>query len=262
MGAGLLLLALSSVGVLRPISDASYAVLSPIEDALRAVAQPIADMVTNYQDIRGLTRANESLRTENERLNAEVARLREEAMRQQQLERLLEVKNDIPTHEFLAVRVVARQPSNLRQMVAIDRGKGDGIKVGMPVVTEGNALVGTVTKVEGNHSWVTLITDVDSAVSGLILESRAQGVVVGGYSKRLSMEFVGQDATVKEGDTVITSGVGGGHPAGLVIGRVTGVAGDRQEVFRRVTVEPLASLSRLENLLVMTSFAPTQVLPP
>ena len=262
MGAGLLLLALSSVGVLRPVSDASYVVLSPVEDSLRAIAQPIADMVTNYQDIRGLTRANESLRTENERLNAEIARLREEGNRQQQLERLLEVKNDIPTQEFLAVRVVARQPSNLRQMVAIDRGKGDGIKVGMPVVTEGNALVGTVTKVEGSHSWVTLITDVDSAVSALILESRAQGVVVGGYSKRLSMEFVGQDATVKEGDTVITSGVGAGHPAGLVIGRVTGVAGDRQEVFRRVTVEPLASLSRLENLLVMTSFAPTQVLPP
>src|SRR3972149_11480406 len=186
MGAGLLLLALSSVGVLRPVSDPSYVILSPIEDALRAVAQPLADMVTNYQDIRGLTRANESLRTENERLSAEVARLNEEAMRQQQLERLLEVKDDIPTQEFLAVGVAPRQPSNLRQMVAIDRGKGDGVKVGMPVVTEGNALVGTVKKVEGNHSWVTLITDVDSAVSGLLLESRAQGVGVGGDSKRRS----------------------------------------------------------------------------
>src|SRR3990172_4154821 len=107
MGAGLLLLALSSVGVLRPMSAASYFVLSPIEDSLRAIAQPIADMVTNYQDIRGLTRANETLRTENERLSAEVARLNEEAMRQQQLERLLEVKDDIPTQEFLAVREVA-----------------------------------------------------------------------------------------------------------------------------------------------------------
>ena len=72
---------------------------------------------------------------------------------------------------------------------------------------------------------MTLVTDVDSAVSSLILESRAQGVVAGGYNRRLSMEFVSQDAAVKEGDTVITSGLGGSYPPGLVIGRVTGVSG-------------------------------------
>ena len=73
------------------------------------------------------------------------------------------------------------------------------------------------------------------------------------------MEFVSQDSTVKEGDTVLTSGLGGTYPQGLVIGRVTGVTGSPQEVFRQVTVEPLASLSRLENVLVMTSFVPNKI---
>jgi rod shape-determining protein MreC len=158
--------------------------------------------------------------------------------------------------------VISRDPTNLRQLIAIDRGRADGIKAGMPVVTEGRALVGSVTSVEDDHSWVTLVTDVDSAVSSLTLESRADGVVSGGYNRRLSMEFVGQDAAVLEGHTVVTSGLGGSYPPGLVIGRITGIAGSRQEVFRKVTVEPLASLSRVETVLVMTSFVPVRVAAP
>ena len=262
MGAGLLLVALSGIGLLRPFENASYVLFSPIESVLRSIAQPIADVVSNYGNVRALTQENEILRAESERLNAELARLREESTRSQQLERLLEVKNSFADQDFLPARIFARDPNNLRQLIAIDRGRGDGLRAGMPVVTEGNTLVGTVTKVEDGHAWVTLVTDVDSAVSSLILESRAQGVVAGGYNRRLSMEFVSQDSAVKTGDTVVTSGSSGSYPAGLVLGKVTGVAGDRQEVFRRVTVEPLASLARLETVLIMTSFVPVKLTPP
>ena len=224
--------------------------------------RPIAETVTNYGDLHDLTEQNAALRAENERLNSELARLREDATRREQLERLLQVRESIAGQQFVAASLIARDPSSLRQVVAIDRGRNDGLKSGMPVVGEGNALVGTVTKVEADHAWVTLVTDVDSAVASLILESRAQGVVSGGYNRKLSMEFVSQEATVKEGDTVVTSGVGGSYPDGLVIGRVTGVQAQRQEIFQSVTVEPLASLSRLEKVLVMTSFVPTRLTAP
>jgi rod shape-determining protein MreC len=259
MGAGILLIAFSGIGLLRPLENLSYVILAPVESLLRSVAEPIANTVSNYGDTRELTRDNNALRSEVERLNGEVARLREEAVLSEDLQRLLEVKNSIADQQFLAARVTARSPSNLRDVIAIDRGKGDGMKAGMPVVTEGKTLVGTVTDVHDGYSWVKLVTDVDSAVSGLILESRAQGVVSGGYNRRLSMEFVTQEAIVKQGDTVLTSGLGGSYPQGLVIGRVTGVKGNPQELFRQVTVEPLASLSRLENVLVMTSFVPNRI---
>ncbi len=262
MGTGFILLALSGIGVTRPVEDASYVLIGPLESGLRAVAQPLADIATNYTDIRDLTRENEALRTENERLSSEIARLREEATRQEQLERLLEVKEALSAEELLGAEILARDPSNLRELIAINRGSDDGIRTGMAVVTEGTTLVGTVTRVQSSHAWVALVTDVDSAVSALILESRDQGVVSGGYNRRLAMEFVSQDATVKEGDTVVTSGLGGTYPAGLVIGRVTGVSGDRQAVFRRVTVEPLASLSRVETVLVITSFGALELTAP
>ena len=100
---------------------------------------------------------------------------------------------------------------------------------------------------------------VKRAVSAMIQESRVPGVVSGSYSRRLTMEFLRQAANVHEGDVVLTSGIGGGFPPGLVIGRVTAVESSPQEVFKDVTVEPLASLSRLETVLILTSFTPLQL---
>ena len=262
LGAGILLIALSGIGILRPFEDVSYALLSPIESSMRSVAGPIAEIVTNYSDVQQLTRENEGLRADNERLQAEIARLREQGTRLDELERLLQTRNALADQQFVAASIIARDPNNLRQLVAINRGRSDGLRVGMPVVTEGSALVGTISKVESNHAWVKLVSDVDSAVSGLLVESRAQGVVSGGYNRQLKMEFVDQNAPVKEGDTVVSSGVGGTYPPGLVLGRVTGVGGSRQDLFQRVTVEPLASLANIETVLVMTSFSPAQLSAP
>jgi rod shape-determining protein MreC len=78
----------------------------------------------------------------------------------------------------------------------------------------------------------------------------------------MSMEFVDQNAAVKEGDRVVTSGLGGTYPEGLVVGRVTRVGGNPQELFRSVTITPLASLSKLESVLVMVSFQPTELTAP
>ena len=199
------------------------------------------------------------LRAENERLKDEVARLSEGQVQLQELQKLLQVKQSYPDEEFVSANVLAKDPSNLKEAVAIDRGKRDGLREGMVVVTEGHSVVGTVTKLFDSYSWVTLITDPNSAVSAMVQESRAQGVVTGSYSRKLSIEFVAQGASVKDGDVVITSAIGGLYPAGLVIGKVTDVGGNAQDLFKKVTLEPLASLSHLETLLVLTSFQPTNL---
>ena len=262
MGAAIVLLAFAGIGLLRPVEDVSYTVLSPLEDGLRSLAQPAADIVSRYGDTRDLTQENEALRAENERLNAEVARLHEETTRLDEYERLLGTRDALADHEFIVAEVVSSDPTNGRRRVAINKGRSDGLRTGMPVVTEGSTLVGTITSVENDHAWITLVTDVDSAVSSHVLESRAQGVVAGTYDGTMKMEFVDQNAAVKEGDRVVTSGLGGTYPDGLVIGRVMRVGGNAQELFQSVTVAPLASLSKLENVLVMVTFVPAQVTSP
>jgi rod shape-determining protein MreC len=259
MALAVFLLTLAKANVLGPMENVVLTVFSPLQNALTRASEPAAEFISNVRRTGELTDENQALRAENERLNAEVARLREDETRLQQLTQLLQVKEAHPEEQFLVANVFARDPSNVKEMIAIDRGKRDGVKEGMVAVTEGGSLVGSITRVYDDYAWLTLITDPDSAVSAMVQESRAQGVVSGSYSRRLTMEFLLQASTVNEGDMVLTSGIGGDFPPGLIIGRVSAVGSSRQEIFKDVTVEPLASLSRLETVLVLTSFTPLQL---
>ncbi len=257
--AAFVLMAANRLTVLDPVENVTLNVTAPVQSALHDVTRPVADWVNNLTDASGLSSENQKLRAENERLTNELARAREAAVQQQNQADLDAVRKQFPNDTFLDASVVSRDTSNVRSVVAIDRGKSDGVKEGMIVVTEGRSLVGTVTKALNDYAWVTLITDPKSAVSALVQESRAEGVVAGNYDGALNMEFVGQGAAVKQGDFVLTSGVGGGYPAGIVIGRVSTVQKTDQDLFQNVRVEHLASLSSLDHVLVLTSFTPIRL---
>ena len=126
----------------------------------------------------------------------------------------------------------------------------------MIVVSEGRSLVGTVTKTFDDYAWVTLITDPKSAVSAIVQESRAEGVVARQLRRFTDMEFVGQGAAVKKGDFVTTSGVGGRLSARDRHRPRRDVQKTDQDLFQKVHVDHLASLSKLEKVLVLTSFEP------
>ena len=254
--AAFVLLAASRLALLDPVENVTLGVTAPVQNVLHDATQPVADWVNNFTDASALSRENKDLRAENERLTNELARAREEMQQAQNARDLDAIKRQFPDDQFLQASVIARTSSNVRSVVAIDRGGNDGLREGMIVVTEGRSLVGTVTRVFDGYAWVTLITDPKSAVSAMIQESRAEGVVAGNYDGSLNMEFVGQGAAVKDGDFVITSGIGGGYPPGIVIGRVSGVEKTEQDLFQKVRVDHLASLAKLEQVLVITSFEP------
>jgi len=257
--AAFVLMAASRLTLLDPVENVTLNVTAPIQSTLHDATRPVADWVNNLTDASGLSRDNQALRAENERLTNDLARAREDAVQRQNQSDLDTVRKQFPSDTFLAASVVSRDTSNVRSVVAIDRGQSDGVKVGMIVVTEGRSLVGTVSKVFDGYAWVTLITDPKSAVSALVQESRAEGVVAGNYNGALNMEFVGQAAAVKQGDFVLTSGVGGGYPPGIVIGRVSTVQKTDQDLFQNVSVDHLASLSDLDHVLVLTSFTPIRL---
>jgi rod shape-determining protein MreC len=256
--ASLLFMAGSRFAIFDPLENAVLLVAAPVESALRDATRPVADFVNNLTDINRLSGENQSLREESERLTAEVARLQEVERELQQMRRLLDLRESRPEDSFVAANVFAHEPSNQKDAIAIDRGRADGLQEGMVVLTRQGSLVGSVSRVLENAAWVTLITDLTSAVSALIQESRAQGVVVGAADGTLTMEFVEETADVKEGDLVLTSGIGGRHPPGELIGQVVEVERAAQELFQTVRVQPLADLSRLEAVLVLDSFLPQE----
>lgn len=254
--AAFVLMAASRLTVLDPVENVTLNVTSPVQSAMRSVTRPVADWVNNITDAGALSDENSKLRDENERLTNELARVREDAIQQQSAIDLNTVRQAFPNDVFVAASVVSRDTSSVRSIIAINRGTSDGVHEGQIVVSEGRSLVGTISKAFDGYSWITLITDPKSAVSAIVQESRSEGVVAGNYDASLNMEFVGQGAAVKQGDFVLTSGVGGGYPPNIVIGRVATVAKTEQDLFQRVSVDHLASLSNIEHVLVLTSFVP------
>jgi len=257
--AAFLLMAASGLAVLDPVENVTLNVTSPIQDAMHETTRPVAEWVNNITDARALSDENKELRAENEQLRNELTRAREGAVQSEQLRELDSIRQQFPDDSFLNASVISRDTSNARSMIAIGAGRSDGVREGMIVVSEGRSLVGTISRTFDDYAWVTLITDPKSAVSAMVQESRAEGVVAGNYGGDLVMEFVGQGAVVKTGDFVVTSGVGGGYPPGIVIGRVSRVKKAEQDLFQSVYVDHLASLGNLENVAVLTSFEPLQL---
>jgi rod shape-determining protein MreC len=140
----------------------------------------------------------------------------------------------------------------------------------MPVVSGGAGLVGRIAQVAPRTSKVQLLTDRESAITSILQTSRATGLVVGQPDGTLRMEYIpqemgisvaGDDADEQEpeenasvGDIVLTSGLGGFMPKGLVIGQVTEVQQMDYELFQAAVVRPAVDFSRLELVLVITSF--------
>lgn len=254
--ASILFMAGSRLDFFEPMENAVLTAAAPVESALRDATRPVADFVNNLTDVNRLTGQNQSLREENEQLIVDIARLREVERRFQELQLLSEIRPTGPGETLVNASVFANDPSNVSAVIAIDRGTSDGLQEGMVVLSPQGSLVGTISRVLKDVAWVTLITDQTSAVSSLIQESRAQGVVVGAADGTLTMEFVEETADVKEGDFVITSSIGGRYPSGELVGRVVEVGQASPELFQKVRIQPVADLSRLESVIVLVSFLP------
>lgn len=252
-------LGLSRVGAANPVVGVAARVFDPIAGGIHAVTAPIADFVTNVGDYGSLRKENQDLRDENQRLSTQLSQLREQQSQQQQVSDLNGTTQLFPNQDFALAGVIARDPSNVRDAVLIDKGTGDGVREGMVIVGKDGALIGTVYRALAGSAWVRLITDPDSDVNGMVQETRAMGTVSGQLGHKLQLQFVAEGTDVKPDDTVITSGLGGNYPKGLLIGRVTKVQGKPLDVQETIEIEPAVRPGTLESVLVMTSFVPSRV---
>ena len=148
--------------------------------------------------------------------------------------------------------VIAYEPSNWSHAVTINEGSSRGVRVGMPVLV-GDGVVGQIVAVNVNSARVLLLTDPSSGVDAFVQNSRVRGVVVGMGEFKARWNYVLSKETVLVGDRIVTSGMDGVYPKGLIIGVVKRVHEDRAgRLFKRVDVEPAVDFSRLETVAVVT----------
>ena len=192
------------------------------------------------------------LREENAKLTAELAELGEYKLENERLRGMLDLASAYGT-EGVGARVVGVSSDEWSRTVTIDKGSSSGIAADMPV-TDGNGVVGQVTAVSTYTSTVTLLSDPTCSVSALLQGSRATGVLSGSVDGSLHLEYVSADVDVAVGELVVTSGLGGVYPKGLVLGTVASVTGSASGVFHDIVVEPLAAGANHEEVYIITSY--------
>jgi rod shape-determining protein MreC len=271
----LLLLVFSEAGTLGPVTNAFHYLLDPLLRVASGGLQSTGSLFQSVRDVRELQAEVDRLRAQVDSLTIENVRLREYEAEVQQLRDLLGFVSD---HQFVAPlgadivsrdacetypcgEVVGTDPNPYLRIVTINVGTQQGVAVGMPVVSSGAALVGRIIEAGPRTAKLQLIVDANSAVAALIQSSRATGLVVGQPDGSLRMDYVpqGEDEVAAVGDIVLTSGLGGVVPKGLVVGQVAEVARADYELFEPILVRPAVDFSRLEVVLVLTGFEQVSV---
>ena len=254
-------MALNEFGYLEPIQRWVLRLLVPPQHALASVTDSASDLFTTIGELRTLRQENEALRELADKLMIENVRFKETEAENENLRQLLRFTQSNPHQEYRAAEVIGRDPSNFFSYLTLDVGSDQGIKRGMPVVTD-RGLVGRITEVSFTSSKVLLIIDARSSVNALVQRSRASGVVEGVLGGALVMKYISQDQQISVGDVVLTSGLGSNFPKGMVIGQMTAVHQQDIEMFQQAQVRPTVDFSRLERVLVVTDFQPLEVLSP
>lgn len=256
--AGLMAIALSGTGVPNAARGPLLELLNPVQGGVRGAIGGLGAIADAVRSAGTLSEENRQLRQKISEMEREVLRLQEAGVENRQLRSLLEFVRDNPGREYLPATVIAHDPNNLVRSVVVDRGSDHGIQPGAVVVTE-KGLLGKVTQVTPRAAKVLQVTDASSVVNGVTQRGRVQGVVAGRPDGSLAMNYVQKDADIRTGDQVLSSGLGGGFPRGLLIGTVDQVRNNDQQPFQDVRVAPAVRAGVLEAVLVIRDFTPLRL---
>jgi rod shape-determining protein MreC len=250
----------SEGGTLHSAQRIGLSVAMPFEVAGERIARPFRDAWGWTSDLVGAKQENEKLRKQIEALRQRVI---QEQTAVSENDRLRDLLGFVDGPSFpagftgVSTRVVGRPPSAYNQDVLIAAGSSAGVRRNDPVVTQ-DGLVGLVTNVTSNGAKVTLLTDQSSAVSAIVLESGAAGLVRHGPSdsSALVLDRVGKDEFVEEGNLVITAGWRSGkleslYPRGIPVGMVKSVGQQDVDLYKRIQVTPLVNFDALAEVIVL-----------
>ncbi len=217
------------------------------------VAGGLRQIGENYQLIVGAREERQRLMERINRLEAENARAAELVQENRRLREMLALRGEPGFSQAVVARVVADLSSGpLRRAVRVDRGRRDGVLPGWIVVARG-ALAGRVNRLDDDWSEVLLVSDPESGVAVRHQLDRFAGILRGGNrgpSTFARLEYVPRDQAVAVGDAVVTSGLDGVYPPGLLVGYVRDMAGDSPLTWR-IAVEVAVDVSNMEEVLLV-----------
>lgn len=237
------------------ISSSVSTVVSPLQKIVYNINSRVKETVDFFLNFSEVKLENEQLKEKNAELANEL--IEYESLKDE-VERLREALNFTESrsnYNYVGVNIIGYSGSSLSDGYIIDKGSNDGIAKNMVVVSY-KGLVGKVTKVSSNFAVVQSILNENIAVAVMDQQTRdATGVLQGLSDKKdTNMTVVYNlpiDSDVKEGDIIITSGLGKIYPKEMPVGTVVSVQEDNVKVMKSAVVEPFVNFNKLEELFVV-----------
>lgn len=247
LGIAILGLILTPTKFREPVKNYFWTVFKPISSAFLSVGR-ITPFFKDTFHFRSIIRQNSDLVKENLDLQSRMAKLSEVGYENEVLKKELGFMKSQDLTKTVPAAIIAESSGYLKSVV-IDKGKNDNLSTGDAVISQG-ILVGTVGNVRQDNSDVILITDFNSLIPVILQNSRGTGLMRGGVTG-LSVEQIPLNITLQKNENVVTSGLGGQIPGGILIGKTGEVISKEGEIFQKINVSSPIDFSRLEVLFVI-----------
>jgi rod shape-determining protein MreC len=254
------LIGLALGGYLSPLFRVTVSPLVGVQDWVSKRYMAFYEFITVPRDVASLQQQNTLLKSENSQLQAQVIELQEQLDQQKYESALLGYEKENTQNRYLAADVIGRDPSPFLRYIIIRKGSDDGIRHGMPVVTD-QGLIGRIAQVNPGASSVQLITDPASAVNVHMQSAQKEAILTGSVTGDLTLDMVPKDIKIPTGEVILTSGLGGMFPANLMIGQVVSVHQKQNELFQTASVQPTVDFSTVQMVLIITNFKPVDISP-
>jgi len=250
----------SDGGAMHSIQNAGSTVLHPFEVGATRIAHPFQDL---YNYMRGLIDAKsdrDKLQTELDRVRKRLIKLQFAARENKQLTRSLHYLSGPKVKDYRPVttEIISKLPSEFEQRVVIAAGSGSGVQDDDPVVDPDGRLVGKVSKVAGGQAQVTLLTDEDTAVSAIDIDTGAEGMVRHGHGPgtTLFLDQVQKSEHVALNNRIVTAGWHQGslssiYPKGIPIGIVSSSNFFSTDLYASIQIAPYVDFSSLSSVIVL-----------
>ncbi len=242
-----------------PLANLTGILASPFRAGYTAIANWFNDLQNYYKDTTDLQAENAALRQQIAQMEETIRQAKadvEENAKLRELMNLTKQRRDLT--DFESAMVTEHAVSNWTSSLTLNKGTSLGIEVGDCVTDECGNLVGVVDRAGTNWSTVLTLVDTDTSLGAQVFRTKDLGVAQGDFSlmreNRLRLDYLPADCALLPGDVVVTSGLGGYYPSGLVIGSVEEVQKDDSGASSYAILAPEADLDSLTEVFVIKSF--------
>lgn len=254
---GVMIYAASTGGISTFFASAAGVVVTPLQTAVTSVSNAVSDFFGGIGKGGALRQQIAELEEENRNLREQIVDYDEMKIENEWYSQILSLHEDHPDYTFADGKVITMDPSDPFCNFSINAGSAVGVSAGDPVVTA-DGLVGIVQEVGLTYSKVRTVLDPALKASASISRTDESGYTGGSLTLAsdglLRINYLERTSSVVSGDFVVTSGLGGVFPSGLLIGRVTAVAPDTDGMTLYGLVEPFVDIPNLKRVMVITSF--------